>query len=446
MNDDHQNSPDVVAAPAAGPVRIGLLGCGVVGSAVARVLLEQGSALQNRAGAPVELAAVAVRDPQKPRNVELPSGLVTNDARGVVSDPTIDIVVEVMGGMEPAARLIIEAIRNKKHVVTANKELLASSGSELMAAADAAGVDLLFEASVAGGIPVVRPLKESLAGDRVRRVMGILNGTTNFILTRMSENEESFEIALAEADRLGYTEADPSADLEGHDAAAKLAILSSLAYGAHVVTGDVEREGITKVSVDDVRAAHDMGYEIKLVAVAEEVDGMVSARVHPAMLPKTHPLAAVRNEFNAVFVETDHAGELMFYGRGAGGGPTASAIVGDIMEAARSVSGAFQGPAYHHYDEKAAIRAPGEAAVRYYIVLSVLDRPGVLASVAATFADSNVSIASVRQEGHGQAATLTLITHTATEAQHQETFSRLEHLDVVDRIESQMRVLGTDEV
>lgn len=433
-------------AGSAAPVRVGLLGCGVVGTAVARVLLEHGAALEERAGAPVELAAVVVRDARKKRDVTIPSNLLSEDAQSVVSDPSIDIVVEVMGGLDPAKGLILEAIRSKKHVVTANKELLANSGSELMAAADAAGVDLLFEASVAGGIPVVRPIKESLAGDRVRRVMGILNGTTNFILTRMSEEEESFEAALQEADRLGYTEADPSADLEGHDAAAKLAILSSLAYGAHVVAADVEREGITKVSLDDVRAAHEMGYEIKLVAVAEEAEGMVSARVHPAMLPKTHPLAAVRNEFNAVFVETDNAGELMFYGRGAGGGPTASAIVGDIMEAARSVAGAFQGPAYHHYTERAAIRPPGESAVRYYIVLSVVDRPGVLASVATTFAEFDVSIASVRQEGLGQAATLTLITHTATEAQHHETLSRLEHLDVVDRIESRMRVLGTDEV
>ena len=441
-----QKSLDVDPARSEAPVRIGLLGCGVVGSAVARVLLEHGFALEERAGAPVELAAVAVRDARREREVELPDGLVTEDAQSVVTDPTIDIVVEVMGGLTPAGPLILEAIRNKKHVVTANKELLANSGRDLMAAADAAGVDLLFEASVAGGIPVVRPIKESLAGDRVRRVMGILNGTTNFILTRMSEEEESFEAALEEADRLGYTESDPSADLEGHDAAANLAILSSLAYGAHVVASDVDREGITSVSLEDVKAAHDMGYEIKLVAVAEEVEDMVSARVHPAMLPKTHPLAAVRNEFNAVFVETDSAGELMFYGRGAGGGPTASAILGDIMEAARSVAGAFQGPAYHHYTERAAIRAPGETSVRYYIVLSVLDRPGVLASVATTFAESDVSIASVRQEGHGDAATLTLITHTATEAQHQKTFAGLEHLDVVDRIESQMRVLGTDEI
>ncbi|MDQ3955379.1 MAG: homoserine dehydrogenase [Actinomycetota bacterium] len=446
MGRAEHTSSEHARRPSGAPVRVGLLGCGVVGAAVARVLLEQGPALEERAGAPVELAAVVVRDVGNERGVAIPQELLSLDAHAVVADPSVDIVVEVMGGLEPAGSLILDAIRHKKHVVTANKELLANSGSELMAAADDAGVDLLFEASVAGGIPVVRPLKESLAGDRVRRVMGILNGTTNFILTRMSEEDESFADALKEADRLGYTEADPSADLEGHDAAAKLAILSSLAYGAHVVAADVDREGITEVSLDDVRAAHDMGYEIKLVAVAEEVEGMVSARVHPAMLPKTHPLAAVRNEFNAVFLETDHAGELMFYGRGAGGGPTASAVVGDIMEAARSVSGAFQGPAYHHYTGRAAIRSTGEAAVRYYIVLSVVDRPGVLALVAATFAECDVSIASVRQEGFGHAAKLTLITHIATEAQHRETLRRLQHLDVVDRIESRMKVLGTDEV
>ncbi len=437
-------SPGTTADPGS-TVRVGLLGCGVVGAAVARVLLEEGPALEERAGAPVRLAAVAVRDPARPRPVEIPPALLTDDPLRVVTDPGIDIVVEVMGGLDPAGDLILRAIRNKKHVVTANKELLASAGGRLMAAADSAGVDLLFEASVAGGIPVVRPLKESLAGDRVRRVMGILNGTTNFILTRMSETGESFETALEEAARLGYTEADPSADIDGHDAAAKLAILSSLAYGAHVLGEDVEREGISGVSAADVSAAHEMGYEIKLVAVAEQTNGLVSARVHPAMLPKKHPLAAVRNEYNAVFIEAEQAGELMFYGRGAGGGPTASAVVGDVMEAARSVSGAFQGPAYHHYGGRASMRDPAQAAARYYLVLSVLDQPGVLASVAGVFAEAGVSIASVRQEGMGEEASLTLITHSATEGQHQQTFLGLRSLEVVESVDAQMRVLGTEE-
>lgn len=303
------------------PVRIGMLGCGIVGGATARILLDQSEELARRGGAPIELRRVAVRSLSKQRQVELPKEKWTTDASEVVRDPEIDVVVEVIGGIEPARDLIIEATENGKHVVTANKELLSTLGQDVMSAAERAGVDLLFEAAVAGGIPIIRPMKESLAGDRVRRVMGIVNGTTNFILTRMSETGESFAEALAEAERLGYTELDPTADIEGFDAAAKIAILASLAFNARVVAGDVEREGITRVTARDISAAHDMGYEVKLLAVAENEGGQVSARVNPAMLPKTHPLSAVRDVFNAVFVEGEEVGELMFFGRGAGGPP-----------------------------------------------------------------------------------------------------------------------------
>ncbi|MEA2485858.1 MAG: homoserine dehydrogenase [Actinomycetota bacterium] len=425
-------------------IRIGLLGCGTVGGATARILIEHAGEIARRAGGAVEVTRVAVRDLSKPRPIDLPSEAWTSDALSVVDSSDVDVVVETIGGIEPARELILKAFASKKPVVTANKELLATHGQEVMDAADEAEVDFLFEASVAGGIPIIRPLKESLAGDRVVRIMGILNGTTNFILTRMSEAGVEFTDALAEAARLGYAEEDPSADIDGFDAAAKLAILSSIAFNARVVAGDVQREGISTVSARDITAAHELGYEIKLLGVAESRDGTVSARVYPAMLPKTHPLAAVRDVFNAVFVEGQETGELMFFGRGAGGGPTGSAVVGDIIEIARNlVSG---GRAVGCMcDGPATLRPPGEIPVRYYIVLSVTDRPGVLSEVAGVFARHDVSIASVRQEGTADAATLVAITHTASEGQHQATFTELADLEAVKSVDSTLRVEGTGE-
>lgn len=425
-------------------VRVGLLGCGVVGGSTARILLEDADDIARHAGVRIELGRVAVRDPSKERTVELPAGLLTTDSESVVTDPSIDIVIETIGGVEPAKTLITKALEAKKHVVTANKELLALAAPEVMAAAKAAGTSVLFEASVAGGIPIIRPIRESLAGDTVHRIMGIVNGTTNFILTRMSDTGESFPDALAEADRLGYTEADPSADIDGHDAASKLAILASLAFDAQVVAEDVAREGIKDVTPEDIAAAHALGYEVKLLAVADDSDGQIAARVHPAMLPRTHPLASVRDVFNAVFLEATQAGELMFFGRGAGGGPTASAVVGDVIEAARAVAtGASDFPVYASHP--ATIRPAGESLVRYYLVLSVADQPGVLSAVAGAFADNGVSISSVRQEGFGEEATLVLITHLAPEKRHNATILELESLDAVDSIDSKMRVLGTIE-
>jgi homoserine dehydrogenase len=426
-------------------VRVGLLGCGIVGGATARILEAHAPELQQRAGTAIELRKVAVRSLSKPRPIDLPADMWTTDPWEVVKDPEIDVVVEVIGGIEPAKDLILEALNNGKHVVTANKELLANLGKEVMDAADAAGRDLLFEASVGGGIPIIRPMKESLAGDRVRRVMGIVNGTTNFILTRMSDTGMTFAEALAEADSLGYTEMDPSADIEGFDAAAKLAILSSLAFNARVIAGDVAREGISRVTPADISAAHELGYEVKLLAVAQIDDGAVSARVHPAMLPKTHPLASVRDVYNAVFVEGEQTGELMFFGRGAGGGPTGSAVVGDIVEIARNIRNGARGIGCTCYHNAAKIRPMDEAKVRYYVVLSVTDQPGVLASVAGVFASNEVSIASVRQEGAGDEATLMLITHTATEGAHQATFAKLGELSTVRSIMSSMRVEGAPE-
>lgn len=422
-----------------------MLGCGVVGAATARILIDHARELETRAGVVIELAKVAVRDLAKDRSVGLSSETWTVDPSDVVNDPEIDVVVELIGGIEPARELILAAIRNGKHVVTANKELLAQLGPEVMIAAEDAGLDVLFEAAVGGGIPIIRPMKESLAGDRVHRVLGIVNGTTNFILTRMSETGVGFAEALAEADSLGYTESDPSADIDGFDAASKLAILASLAFGSRVVADDVHREGISKVSTDDIASAHDLGYEVKPLAVAEIQDGRVSASVHPAMVPKTHPLASVRDVFNAVFVEAEQVGELMFLGRGAGGGPTGSAVVGDLVEVARNIRAGAKGIGSSYYRSPADIRLQEEVPVRYYVLLSVADQPGVLAGVASVFARNGVSIASVRQEGSGDEATLMLITHTATDGAHSATFADLRAVEGVRAIESRMRVEGASE-
>lgn len=427
------------------PVKVGLLGCGVVGTATARILSSHAAELETRTGAPIEVARIAVRDRAVDRGLELDDSVWTTDPWEVVRDPSIDVVVEVMGGIDPARELILEAFSNKKHVVTANKELLSTQGAELMAAAEANDVDLLFEAAVAGGIPIIRPIRESLAGDRVMRVMGIVNGTTNFILTRMSEMGESFEEALDHAIKLGYAEADPTADVEGHDAAAKIAILASLAFDARVVASDVPTEGISNITRADIAAAHQLGYEVKLLAVAELVDGKISARVHPTMIPRTHPLASVRDVYNAVFIQGEQSGDLMFLGRGAGGSPTAAAVVGDVVEIARNASVGARSPAYVGFHDGAAIRSVEETAVRYYIVLSVADQPGVLSEVAGIFARHGVSIASVRQEGFGDEATLMLITHIGTEGQHRATFEEIRTHSGVKKVESMIRVEGTQE-
>jgi homoserine dehydrogenase len=425
-------------------VRIGMLGCGTVGGATARLLRDHESEIIARTGCKLELVKVAVRDPAREREIELPPGMVTTDPMAVVDDPSIDVVVETIGGNDPARDLILRALGNGKHVVTANKELLATHGTELMTEAARRSVDLLFEASVGGGIPIVRNMKESLAGDRVRRVMGIVNGTTNFILTRMSEGGLSFADALAEADSLGYTEADPSADIDGHDAAAKIAILASIAFEGRITYADVETDGIGRISQADIAAAHDLGYEVKLLAVAEQTGGAVSARVHPAMLPKTHPLAAVRDVFNAVFVEGQEVGELMFLGRGAGGGPTASAVVGDLVEVARNIVSGGSTPSAG-MDNDIELLPHDEVRARYYLRLAVADEAGVLAAIAGSFARSDVSIASVRQEGRGDEAILVLITHVASEGQHRETIDAIEGLDVVKSVRSRIRVEGTRE-
>ncbi|MGH2698889.1 MAG: homoserine dehydrogenase [Actinomycetota bacterium] len=426
-------------------IRVGFLGCGVVGGAAARIITEHAQALEERSGARIEIKSVAVRSLTKDRALSLPGESFTTDPFEVVSDPSVHIVVEAMGGIEPALDLILAAIKNGKHVVTANKELMSTMGRDVVEAAEVAGVDVLFEAAVGGGIPILRPIKESLAGDRIHRVMGIINGTTNYVLTRMSERGEGFAEALASAEALGYTELDPSADIEGFDAAQKTAILSSIAFNALVVAGDVQREGIARVSAADISAAHELGYEIKLLSVSEVADGAIAARVHPAMIPRTHPLASVRDVFNAIFVEGEESGELMFFGRGAGGGPTGSAIVGDVVEVARHIVSGGTAIGWTHR-ERARITPFDNVMVRYYVVLSVLDEPGVLSAVAGVFAHHGVSIASVRQEGSGEGATLALITHAGTEGRHGMIFRDLEAMDVVKAIDSRIRVVGTEEL
>ncbi len=426
-----------------GPLRVALLGCGTVGGAVLRLLDEQAADLAARIGRPVQVAGVAVRRPD--RHPDVPADLLTTDALGLVTRDDVDLVVEVVGGIEPARSLVLAAMEAGKSVVSANKALLAEDGVALHAAAAKAGVDLYYEASVAGAIPLLRPLRESLAGDQIRRVVGIVNGTTNYILSRMAETGAGFGEALAEATELGYAEADPTADVDGFDAAAKAAILASLSFHTAVTASDVHREGISSVTATDVARAAEIGCTVKLLAICERVPGedgdSVAVRVHPAMIPTTHPLAAVGGAFNAVFVEAEAAGQLMFYGRGAGGEPTASAVLGDLVAVARNrVAGAAgAGPTVY---AELPTRPIAETPTRYHVSLDVADVPGVLATVATEFARHDVSIATVRQDGHGDAATLVLVTHSAPDAALSATVAALRGMPVVRAVTSVLRVEG----
>jgi len=427
------------------PLKVALLGCGTVGGAVLRLVEEQAADLTARVGRPVEIAGVAVRRPD--RHPEVPAGLLTTDAHGLVTRDDVDLVVEVIGGIEPARSLILAAIEAGKSVVSANKALLAEDGVALHAAAAKAGVDLYYEASVAGAIPLLRPLRESLAGDQIRRVVGIVNGTTNYILSRMAETGAGFSEALAEATELGYAEADPTADVDGFDAAAKAAILASLAFHTAVTAADVHREGISAVSATDVARAAEIGCTVKLLAICERVPGAdgegdtVAVRVHPAMIPTTHPLAAVGGAFNAVFVEAEAAGQLMFYGQGAGGEPTASAVLGDLVAVARNRVAGAAGAGPTAYAELPA-RPIAETPTRYHVSLDVADVPGVLATVATEFARHEVSIATVRQDGHGDAATLVIVTHSAPDAALSATIAALREMPAVRGVTSVLRVEG----
>ena len=428
-------------------LKVALLGCGNVGSQVARILLNDAADLTARTGAQLELVGIAVRNLDAPRDVELPRELFTTDADPLVE--SADIVIELMGGLEPARSLILHAIGHGASVVTGNKALLAADGAALYEKADAAGVRLAYEAAVAGAIPILGPIRDSLSGDRITRVLGIVNGTTNYILDAMDSTGAQFADALAEAQRLGYAEADPTADVEGHDAAAKGAILASLAFHTTFEMANVSCEGITSVTAADIAAAKDAGFVIKLLAIAEklESDGAegVSVRVHPTLLPRTHPLAAVHGAFNAVFVEAENAGELMFYGQGAGGTPTASAVMGDVVTVARRlVLGGHMGV------EAASGHVPAlpleKVTTSYSIGLDVADAPGVLSAVARVFAENGVSIETMRQKSHtdaaGASAELRFVTHRAPEAALAATVEAIKGLDVINSVTSVLRVEG----
>ncbi|MFI7110974.1 homoserine dehydrogenase [Nonomuraea sp. NPDC050227] len=427
------------------PLKVALLGCGVVGSQVIRLLHEQADDLAARIGAPLELAGVAVRRLGRKRDIEVDPALLTTDAESLVTRDDIDIVVEVIGGIEPARTLIVAALERGKSVVTANKALLAEDGSSLHEAARRGGGDLYFEASVAGAIPLLRPLRESLAGDHVKRVLGIVNGTTNYILDKMDTSGASFTDALEEAQTLGYAEADPTADVEGFDAAAKAAILAGLAFHSRVTADKVHREGITEITATDVASAKAMGYVIKLLAICQRSDDGRSfgVRVHPAMIPRTHPLAGVREAYNAVFVEAESAGQLMFYGKGAGGAPTASAVLGDLVAVGRNRLAGTHGPEESTYADL-AVHPMGDTVTRCHVALDVADKPGVLARVADLFAKHDVSIQTVRQEGHGDDAQLVIVSHRATDAALTATMEGLRELDIVRAVAGVMRVEGDD--
>jgi homoserine dehydrogenase len=434
-------------------VNIGVLGCGNVGAALVELLRLRADEIEQRTGLRLQVAKVAVRSTSKERAVLLDPGVLTLDAHSVVADPEIDLIVEVIGGIEPARELISLALASGKAVVTANKELLANIGTDLFAEADKAGVDLLFEAAVAGGVPIVRPLRESLVGEDITRVMGIVNGTTNYILTKMTDDGWAYSAALAEAQGLGYAERDPTADVEGFDAGAKAAIIATIAFGVRVVAGDVYHEGISGITQTDIEFARRLGYVVKLLAIAERFsDGTVAVRVHPAMVPNEHPLASVRDSFNAVFVQGAAVGDLMFYGRGAGGNPTASAVLGDVVDAAANLlkgthasNGSFA---------KANLRPVDDLVSPFYVNLEVSDEPGVLAAVAGVFGDHRVSIHSMEQEvleegvleqqPNRGAARLIFITHAAREADVRATLHELSALDSVTSVGSVLRVIGTD--
>ncbi|MGP3968241.1 homoserine dehydrogenase [Streptomyces sp. 6N223] len=424
------------------PLQVAVLGCGVVGSQVVRLMTTHADDLAARIGAPLRLAGVAVRRPDKLREGIDPT-LVTTDAAGLVTRGDIDVVVELIGGIEPARTLINAALESGASVVTANKALLAEEGPTLYAAAEKHGADLYYEAAVAGAIPLLRPLRESLAGDKVNRVLGIVNGTTNFILDRMESTGAGYGEALREATALGYAEADPTADVEGFDAAAKAAILAGIAFHTRVRLEEVHREGITEITAADIACARDMGRTVKLLAICERAaDGRsVTARVHPAMIPRSHPLASVREAYNAVFVEAEAAGRLMFYGPGAGGVPTASAVLGDLVAASRNKRSGSQGPGESAY-ARLRVSPMGEVVTRYHISLDVVDKPGVLAQCATVFADHGVSIDSVRQSGKDGEASLVVVTHRAPDAALAATVGALRRLDTVHGVASIMRVEG----
>ena len=422
-------------------VGVGILGGGTVGGTLARKLLKDADVISAKSGIELDLVSVAVRDLGRERS--FPASFATDDLASVVADDRVELVVELMGGIEPARTLILEALRAGKPVVSANKALIALHGPELFAAAADAGVSLLFEAAVGGGIPLIRPLSESLAGEQLSRILGIVNGTTNYILTAMDSEGASYDDVLAEAQRLGYAEADPTADVGGHDAAAKAAILAGLAFGVWVEAKDIHTEGIESIETTDIDFARDLGYCIKLLAIAEATAAGTSVRVHPSLVPLDHPLANVRGANNAVFVEGEAVGELLFMGPGAGGDPTATAVLGDVIDAAKDLlAGTRVAPRIRF--GSGSVANFGDISTKWYIRLEVADAPGVLGSIAGAFGEHEVSIMSVWQEGRGDDATLLLVTHDALESNHRAALASLDGLSTVKQVAATIRVISPE--
>ena len=427
-------------------IKIGLLGLGTVGSGVVKVLQKNGTDIERKVGRQIEIGKVLVRDLVKERDVDLSQDVLTTDPGDILNNPDIEIVVEVMGSIDTAREFILKALENKKPVITANKDLVSLHGKELFKAAETTGTDFFFEGSVAGGIPIIRPLKECLCGNSIMQVMGIINGTTNYILTKMTYENRDFQDVLAEAQKLGYAEADPTADIEGSDAARKIAILASIAFNSRITYPDVYVEGITRINSHDIQYARELGFVIKLVGIAKSNEGEVEVRVHPVMIPCDHPLAAVNNEFNAIFVEGDAVGEAMFYGKGAGALPTASAVVGDIISAARNIHYGMPGRIGCTCFDNKRIKSIEEVESKFYLRLSVKDQPGVLASIAGVFGNSDVSLASVIQKRlEGKLAEIVLVTHRVKEANLRDALKIIEGLSVVAAVGNVIRVEGGDE-
>ena len=425
-----------------GALKVGLMGCGTIGAGVFHLARENVALLTASAGRPLEIVRALAKDPDEPRPYPIERSLITTDARELLDDASIDIFIEVMGGVEPARTYALEVLSSGRALVSANKELIARNGAELIAAAVDSGAHFLFEASVGGGIPIIRLLEESLGGDRIIKVMGIVNGTTNYILSRMASGGDTYAQALEQAQKLGYAEADPRSEVEGLDAASKLAILSSIAFKVGVRSSQVYSEGIGRLRREDTDNARELGYVIKLLAIAEQAGGGISARVHPTMIPRDHPLASVSGNFNAVFVIGESVGELMFYGQGAGSLPTATAILGDVINAARNI-GKPPVPRRSYWLTPGEIQPVDEVKTRFYMVLKVADRPGVLAQISGVFGENMVSLESVVQKGIGDRAQIVLITHEVKESNFRAAREGLERLESVLEIPSVIRVAGS---
>lgn len=425
------------------PVKVGILGLGTVGSGVTKILLENEANIDQKVGREIEITKILDKDLTRERDIEVPQGIMTDNPEEVLENPEIDIIVEVIGGVNPAKEFITRAINSGKHVVTANKELVAKHGTELLDLAAENGVDLYFEASVGGGIPIIRSLKESLTANKIEEIMGIVNGTTNYILTKMTQEGVAFSDVLAEAQKRGYAEADPTADVEGYDAAYKLSILSAIAFSSRININDIYLEGISEVTQEDISYAQELGYVIKLLAIGKNVDGKIEARVHPTMIPNNHPLASVNDVFNAVFVKGDAVGELMYYGRGAGSMPTGSAIVSDVIDIARNIKHDANTRIACSCYQKKELKPMEEVSSKFYLRLGVIDKPGVLATVASILSENDVSIESVIQQGETQAVVpLVLVTHQVTEGDIQEALKEIKELKEVKEVSSLIRVEG----